>query len=192
MRHVLVMTGAATVGAMAIFAIDLADIWFLSQLDDIDVTDGVGFGGTVSFFSGSISIGLMIAMGALVSRALGSGRNARARRLATNVFVYAFVLISVVAVIVWNVIPELLTLIGASGRNLELADSYLSIIIPSMPFIAMAMGSGGLVRAYGDARMTMLITVSAAVVNLILEPILIFGMDMGIEGAAIATVAGRL
>ena len=56
----------------------------------------------------------------------------------------------------------------------------------------MAMGSGGLVRAYGDARMTMLITVSAAVVNLILDPILIFGLDMGIEGAAIATVAGRL
>lgn len=192
MRHVMVMTGAATVGVTAMFAVDLADIWFLSQLGDTDITDAVSFGGTVSFFSGSISIGLMIAMGALVARALGSGRNARARRLATNVFAYAFILTSVVALIVWNYIPELLTLIGASGRNLELANSYLSIIIPSMPFIALAMGAGGLVRAYGDARMTMLITVTAAGVNLVLDPILIFGLDMGIEGAATATVVGRL
>lgn len=192
MRHILFMTGAASIGTMAMFAVDLADLLFLSWLEDVAITDAISYAGPILIFTASVSIGLMIAMGALVARALGARRNERAKRQATNVFVYSFVLVAVVATVVWLYIPELLSLMGAEGRAHELGQQYLRIVIASMPLASMSMCAGGLLRAYGDYKMTMAVTLLAAVVNGILDPILIFGFDMGIEGAAYATVIARL
>lgn len=192
MRHIMVMTGAATVGVSAMFAVDLADIWFLSQLGDVAITDAVSYAGPILFFTASVSIGLMITMGALVSRSLGARRFGRARRFATSIFAYSFAVVSVIAAIVWAYVPELLTMLGAEGRAHELGQTYLRIILATMPILSLSMSSGGLLRAYGDAKMTMWVTVSGALVNGILDPILIFGFDLDVVGAAIATVAGRM
>lgn len=192
MRHIMVMTGAATIGVSAMFAVDLADIWFLSQLGDVAITDAISYAGPILFFTASVSIGLMITMGALVSRSLGAQRFGRARRLATSIFAYSFLIVSVIAALVWAYVPELLTLLGAEGRAHELGQLYLRIILATMPLLSLSMSAGGLLRAYGDAKMTMWVTVSGALVNAILDPILIFGFDLDVVGAAIATVAGRM
>ena len=73
MRHVLVMTAATSVGLMAIFAVDLLSLLYVSRLGDPKLTAAVGFATQVLFFSVSINIGLSIAIGALVSRAIGAG-----------------------------------------------------------------------------------------------------------------------
>ena len=73
MRHVVVMTGTGSVGLVAVFAVDLLSLLYISWLGRPALTAGVGLATIVLFFAVSINVGLMIAVGALVSRALGAG-----------------------------------------------------------------------------------------------------------------------
>ena len=73
MRHVVVMTATGSVGLVAVFAVDLLSLLYISWLGRPALTAGVGLATIVLFFAVSINVGLMIAVGALVSRALGAG-----------------------------------------------------------------------------------------------------------------------
>ena len=73
MRHVLVMTGASATGLIAMFAVDMVDMYFLTLLGEQELAAAVGFAGTLLFFLISVSIGLQIALGALVARSEGAG-----------------------------------------------------------------------------------------------------------------------
>src|SRR6185437_2342790 len=129
LRHILVMTSAGAIGLMAIFVGDLANIYFLSRLGDEAVVAAVGYASSILFFSTSIGIGLSIAATSLVAPALGAGRRIRARRLAANAHVLAFVFAAALSAILWLAIGPLLQMLGATGRTLELAALYLKILI---------------------------------------------------------------
>ena len=81
---------------------------------------------------------------------------------------------------------------GASAATLDLAVEYLRIIVPSVPLLLVGMVGGAILRAHGDARRAMMATVWGGVVNAILDPILIFGLDLELTGAALASVAARV
>lgn len=191
LRHISVMTATATTGLIALFMVDLIDLYFLSLLGEVELAAAVGYAGSILFFTTSICIGLAIAMAALVARAIGAGEEARARRYVIHVSVASLLVTLPFAALVWFSIPWLLGLLGAEGRTLELAVDYLRIIVPSMPVLALAMGSGGALRAAGAARLSMTSTLAGGLVNAVLDPILIFGLALGIEGAAMASVAAR-
>ncbi|MFT5790416.1 MAG: Na+-driven multidrug efflux pump, partial [Shewanella sp.] len=84
LRHILVMSSTAAVGISALFVVDLMDIFFLSLLGEQELAAAVGYAGTISFFTTSIGIGLSIALGALVSRAIGAKETEKAKRLLLN------------------------------------------------------------------------------------------------------------
>ncbi len=192
MRHIWVMSSTAAIGISALFVVDLIDIFFLSLLGEQELAAAVGYAGTISFFTTSIGIGLSIALGALVSRAVGAKEFELAKRLLLNSAVVTVLVASVVAIIVTCFIPELLTLVGATGRTGELAAGYLYILVPSMPIICLAMALGAALRAVGDAKLSMVSTLTGGGVNLVFDPIFIFLLAMGIEGAALASVLARL
>ena len=192
LRHILVMSGAGGVGLGAIFLSDLANIVFLSWLDDEAVLAAVGYASSILFFTTSIGIGLSIAATALVSRALGAGRRLRACRLSVNAHLATLVAGTLAAALIYLAIPWLLTLLGATGQAHELAARYLQILMPSLPALTVAMTSAAVLRSVGDARRAMNVTLFGAIVNTILDPIFIFVMDLGIEGAAWATVSARI
>src|SRR5919112_3531162 len=81
MRHVTVMTATGAVGLVAIFVVDLLSLVYISWLGDPRLTAAVGLATIVLFLATSINVGLMIAISALVSRALGAHERDRARRL---------------------------------------------------------------------------------------------------------------
>lgn len=192
LRHILVMTGTGAVGLMAIFVGDLANIFFLGRLGDEAIVAAVGYASSIQFLTISIGIGLAIAATSLVSPALGAGRRVRARGLATSAHVWTFVVSAVLALAVLAGIAPLLSLLGASGRTHDLATSYLTILVPTLPLLALGMTSSAVLRSVGDARRAMYVTLSGAAVNTALDPILIFGAGLGIEGAAIASSISRV
>lgn len=191
-RHILVMTAAGAVGLMAIFLGDLANILFLSWLRDETVVAAVGYAGPVVFLTVSMGLGLSIAATSVVAPALGAGRRMRARRLSLNAHVLTFVTAGVLSLLIWLLIPEALTLLGASGRANALAADYLLIVVPAMPPLAVAMTSASVLRSVGDARRAMNVTLIGAVANTILDVVLILGLGLGIHGAAIASAIARL
>ena len=191
LRHILVMSSTAAVGISALFVVDLLDIFFLSLLGEQELAAAVGYAGTISFFTTSIGIGLSIALGALVSRAIGAKDITSAKRLLMNSAVATLVVSLIVAAAVTLFIPELISLLGASGKTASLAADYLYILVPSMPVICLAMALGTALRAVGDAKLSMMSTLSGGAVNAIFDPIFIFALSMGIEGAAVASVLAR-
>jgi len=191
MRHILVMSGAGSVGLMALFVVDLLDMLFISMLGQVELAAAVGFAGTLTFFSTSVSIGTSIAMGALVSKAIGAKQRLTARQLSSSIMMTAFVISSIVTTGMYIHIPELLAAIGAQGVAAERAQAYLQILLPSGPILALAMAAGAGLRAAGDAKRSMWATLSGGIVNAILDPIFIFGFGWNVEGAAFASVLAR-
>ena len=192
LRHVVLMTGAATVGLVAMFTVDLVDMYFLSLLGEQELAAAVGFGGALLFFLMAVSIGLQISMGALVSWAEGSYQRELAGRYCSNILIVSAIIASLIAVLALVYLEDLLSLLGARGKTLEYAFSYSRIIIPASPILAVGMCAANATRSLGDARRSMYATLGGSAVNAILDPILIFGLGWGIEGAAAASVCARI
>lgn len=192
LRHILVMTMTGAVGLMAIFLGDLANIFFLGRLGDEAIVAAVGYASSIQFLTISIGIGLAIAATSMVAPALGAGQWGRARRLSVNSHVWTFIVSAALALLVWLLIDPLLRLLGATGRTHELGASYLRILVPSLPLLSLGMTSSAVLRSVGDAKRAMYITLAGAITNTVLDPILIFGMGWGIDGAAIASALSRV
>lgn len=191
MKHVLVMTSAASVGLWAMFAVDVVDMYFITLLGEQQLVAAVGFAGALLYFLLSLGIGLQIALGALVARAEGSGDRPSAGRFCSSVLWFNTITSIVLSIIAWLNLPELLTLLGCSGETLDYALRYARIQLPSIPLLVLGMSLSAGARAVGDARRSMMATLFGAIVNAILDPIFIFYFGWGIEGAAWASVASR-
>ena len=191
-KHISVMTLTASIGLMAIFMVDLVDMIFILMLGKAELAAAVGYAGAVLFFTTSFGIGMSISAGALVARALGAGDGEMASRRSATAMTYGFLMGVVFAAVVWLNIGGLLRLLGASGETLALGTHYLQIIVPSLPFLLIGMVGGAILRAHGAARQAMMATIIGGLVNAILDPILIFGFDLELTGAAIASVAARV
>ena len=192
MRHVSVMSFTASVGIVAIFAVDFVDMVFISMLGQAELAAAIGYTGTLLFFTNAINIGLSIAAGSLVARALGAGDQARARELATSVALFSLLISILVPILVLFQLSELFQMLGAEGETLKFAMRYGSIILPFMAFMGIGMTSMAVLRAHGDAKASMYVTLAGGVVNAALDPLLIFGLGLGLDGAASASVVARI
>ena len=191
-KHISVMSLTASLGLMAVFLVDFVDMIFISMLGQAELAAAIGYAGAILFFTTSFSIGMSIAAGALVARALGAGTPDIAKRQATSVLIIGVILGSLFVAAVWIYAFELTALLGAEGRTLDLAVNYLRIIIPSLPILMIGMVGSAILRAHGDARRAMMATIYGGLVNAVLDPILIFGLDLELTGAAIASVCARI
>ncbi|WP_448951289.1 MATE family efflux transporter [Labrys neptuniae] len=192
MRHVVVMTATGSVGLMSVFAVDLINLWYIAHLGDTVATAAVGYGAAVLFLATSICIGVMISAGALCSRALGARDRELARRYGASILVWMILINAGVAIVAFPLIPRLLSMLGASGRTLELATIFLQISVPSGVLMGSGMALSGVLRAVGDAKRSMYVTLTGAIAAAILDPIFILWLGLGVEGAAIVIVISRL
>ncbi|WP_422038872.1 MATE family efflux transporter [Roseibium sp.] len=191
-RHVTVMSLTSSIGLMAIFAVDFVDMIFISMLGKDELAAAIGYAGAILFFTTSFNIGVAIAAGALVAQALGAGDRERARQRASNALTAGFLFAAAFALGVWLALDELVTLIGARGITHDLAVLYLAIIVPTLPILLLGMAGGAILRAHGDARRAMMSTIVGGIVNAVLDPILIFGLDLELTGAALASAISRV
>ncbi len=190
-RHVLVMTSTGSIGLMAIFVVDLLSLIYVSWLGDPALTAGVGFASQALFFIISINIGLSIAVTAVVARAIGAHERSSAQRLASSGLIHSFVISGVMGLLLFLVRRPALELLGAEGAALEAANVYLTWTLPTNGLMAVGMVLSGALRAVGDARRSMYVTLFGAIVTAVIDPFLIIGLGMGVEGAAIAAVISR-
>lgn len=192
LKHVVVMSLTSSVGIMAIFIVDFVDLLFISMLGNAALAAAVGYAGIVLFFTNSINMGLSIAAGTLVAKALGAEQKSEAREYASSVMVIGFLFCLLILAATFYFLDPILTILGAEGEVKTLAIDYISIILPTMPIASMAFIGMAVLRSYGDAKRSMYSTLAGGVVNAILDPLLIFTLDFGLEGAAMASVAARL
>lgn len=191
MRHVVVMTATASVGLVAIFIVDAFNLFYISLLGVQELAAAIGFASTLMFFTLSVSIGFTIATSALVSRALGRGEREAAARLGGASMVFMGLATGVLTLCMWPFLGDLVHLLGARGETADLATRFLRIVLPSSPIVALGMCASGILRGVGDARRAMYVTLSGGAAAAVLDPLLIFGFGLGLDGAAISTVISR-
>jgi putative MATE family efflux protein len=187
-----VMTGTATAGLIAIFIVDLVSLLYISWLNDPSLTAGVGLATVIMFLTISINVGLMIPIGALVSRALGARRRDDARRLATSGCLLMAALAAFVSLAILPFLHPILQALGASDQTFAVARSFLWITLPTNVLMALGMGLSTVLRAAGDAKRSMYATLSVAAVTVVLDPLLIFGLDLRTDGAALTINIARV
>ena len=191
-RHIAVMSLTSSVGLMAIFVVDLINMIYISWLQDPVKTAAIGYAGAVLFFTTAFGIGLSVGVSALVSRAVGARDMDLARSRTTEGLLLGAGFGAGFALLVWVLLPEIVGLLGADGRTADEALHYLRVLIPSQPLLMIGMIGAGVLRAHGDARRSMMVTVWGAIVLAALDPVLILWADLGLTGAALAGWGSRL
>ena len=191
MRHVIVMAGTGSIGLVSIFIVDVFNLFYISLLGVEELAAAIGFASTLLFFTISVAIGFTVACGALVARCLGRGDREEAARMGGASLVFMGVATSLLTIAIWPFLHDLVALMGARGQTLALSTRFLQIVFPSTPILALGMCTTGILRGVADARRAMYVTLGSAFAAAILDPLLIFGLGLGLDGAAISTVLVR-
>lgn len=127
----------------------------------------------------------------LASIEMGKKNHEKAEKIVANCFSLLLIFAVVLTIVFYIFAPTLLTLFGASDATLPYAVDYARIYILGSIFVLIVMGMNPFITTQGFAKISMLTTVIGAVINLILDPIFIFGLNMGVKGAALATVLSQ-
>jgi putative MATE family efflux protein len=176
----------------SVFAI--ADIWFVSHLGDEAIAT-VGVTESLNTIVYAIGFGLSIAITALVSRRIGEKRPEQAARAAGQGIMLTLVLATAIAIPGAIYATDILVAMGLSPEMASLYSSYTAIILGSNVIVMLLFVNNAIFRSSGDAATSMKVLWVANILNLILDPCLIFGLgpfpELGIKGAAIATSTGR-
>jgi putative MATE family efflux protein len=192
MRHVSVMASTGAVGLVAIFIVDLANLFYISLLGQQELAAAIGYASTIMFFAVSVCIGFTIAATAITARAIGSGDDEKARSSAGASLIYMLAVSVILTLILYPTIDWTLTLLGAKGETHAIAADFMRITTVSVPLLGIGMCCAGLLRARGDAKRAMYVTLSSGIAASMIDPLLIFYFDLGITGAAISVVIVRL
>jgi putative MATE family efflux protein len=194
-RNLLRLAGPTLFGIAAVISVQLVDTYFVGRLGTLPLA-ALSFSFPVVLTLTSLSIGLAAGAASLVSRALGSGRRDRARRLGTDALVLGALLATLLIAATMAGLEPLFRMLGAEGEVLELAIAYMRLWLPSLLFLVIPMVANAMVRAAGDAFWPSFIMISSSVVNAGVTPLLVFGLGplpaMGIEGAAVGTLVARI
>jgi len=195
MRHVWRMTPPMAVAFLAMMIFNLADTWFVSRLGTEPLA-AMGFTFPIIMIVHSIAMGIGIGVSSCVSRAIGAKDHHRVQHLTTYSLVLTFIVMSVLTVFGFMLLSKLLTLLGAEGNTHRLAKTYLWTWLLFVPFGELPMVGNNAIRATGDTLRPSIIMAVAALLNVVLDPLLIFGWGpvpaMGMQGAAFATGLSRL
>ena len=175
-------------------AYNLADTFWLGQYST-DALTAITFGFPMVFLLISMGMGLSVAGSVLVAQYTGAGSEDEAEYAASQTVTFAVVASLVLGAGGYLLVEDLLGLLGADGRILGLAASYMEVVSLGLVFMFGFFVFISLMRGYGDTVTPMLVMLGTVVLNIALDPFLIFGWgpfpELGITGAAIATVFSR-
>ena len=169
-------------------------------VDQIFIGQGVGYLGNAAtnvaypLTTICLAIALLIGVGSAsrFSLYLGAGEKEKASHVVGTAFCMMVILGIIYAIVIEIFLIPLLTAFGATKDVMPYAISYMRITAVGMPLLIVINAMSSLIRADGSPKYSMMCMLIGAIVNTILDPILIFSFDMGVAGAAIATVIGQI
>jgi len=191
-RQLFAQTWPMAIGVMSLLGFQLVDSAFVARLGTVPLA-AQSFTFPITFLMIGVQVGLGIAIAALISRAIGAGETERAKRLGSLVLFGGAAAIGVLAILLWIFQVPLFGLLGAEGEALELIGQYWPVQLVANWFAALLYFGYTLFRAHNNTRLPGLLMVATSLINLALDPLLIFGVGdwqgLGLPGAAWATIA---
>lgn len=172
---------------------NLVDRMYIGHIAEVGSVALTGLGVTMPFIMCVSAFAALVSMGGAprASIMMGRGNKEEAERIlgnCTSMLVLVAVIVTMVSQI-WG--QDILLLFGASESTLPYAWAYMQIYSLGTIFVQLALGLNAFINAQGFARIGMLTVVIGAVCNIVLDPIFIFGLHMGVRGAALATILSQ-
>jgi len=193
-RHVIRMAPPMAVAFLATMIFNIVDTWFVSRLGEKPLA-AMGFTFPVVMLVHAVAMGLGLGVSASVSQTLGKGDDSRSRHLASAGLVLCFLVFTCVSAIGLLAMDHIFSLLGAGGETLALTTSYMQVWFCFLPLAVLPMVGNNAIRATGDTLRPSMIMIAGALLNCVLDPLLIFGTgffpELGIAGAAWATGISR-
>ena len=172
---------------------NIVDRIYIGHIPGIGTEALAGVGVTTSIVILISSFSSIVGAGGapLAAMALGQGDRERAGRILGNGFVMLILFTIITSLIAYIFMEPILLLTGASERTLPFAEDYLSVYLLGTLFVEISTGLNTFINSQGRPAIAMWSVVIGALLNIILDPIFIFTFDMGVKGAAIATVLSQ-
>ncbi len=193
-KHLIRLTVPMIWGIAAIISFQLVDTYFISLLGTKELA-AISFTFPLTYFIFSFTMGFGIAMSSVASRLIGEGKHADVRRIATHGLILSLIVAGIITAIGVTFHDTIFRLQGASSESIALIRQFMLIWFAGNLCLTLPLVGNAAIRATGDTFTPAVIMGIAAITNVILDPILIFGgfgvPAMGIKGAAIATIFGN-
>lgn len=178
-------------GMLAIISINLVETFFVAQLGTAELA-AITFTFPIVIIMMNFCMGLSVGTASVLSRAIGSGNQSKVKRLTTDSLIISFAIVFLLAMIGYFTIDSLFKLLLIPDSLLPLVRSYMKVWYLGLPLIVTPIIANAALNASGEMRLTGWMMGLAALINLILDPLLIFGLfgfpRLEIQGAAFATI----
>ncbi|MDU4882303.1 MATE family efflux transporter [uncultured Clostridium sp.] len=172
---------------------NLVDRMYIGHIDNIGKLALTGVGVCLPLIMLISAFAALVSMGAAprASIFLGKGEHENAEKTLGNSFSLLIILSLIITVIFFFFAKDLLLLFGASENTIEYAVDYMGIYSLGTIFVQLTLGLNSFISAQGFATVSMMTVLIGAICNIVLDPILIFGFNMGVSGAALATIISQ-
>ncbi len=181
-------------GIGSAIAFNFIDTVFIARLG-VDELAAITFTFPVVFLIFGVAMGLGQGASAVISKAYGEGDEEKVKRLTTDSLVLSLIAVAIFTSLGFLFFDEIFSLLGASDELIPHISDYMMIWFSGIIFLVVPLIGNSAIRAIGDTKVPSMIMMTAVIINLALDPLLIFGYgpfpQMGISGAAVATLIAR-
>ena len=178
-------------GILAIMSMNIVDTFYVGQLGT-DPLAAIGFTMPITSILLSLAFGIGIGTSSVIARAIGAQAPQRVKSYATQALFIALSVAGSFALLGFHYMDTIFTWLGAPARLMPLIHDFMDIWFMGSFLVVVPMVGNSAIRAAGKTRIPSLIMISVAVINIVLDPLLIFGLagfpELGLAGAALATV----
>lgn len=182
---------AMFLGIFGIILFTLVDTWFISLLGTEPLA-AMSFAMPITLMVSSLAMGMGMGMSAVVGRLLGANQQQQARAFTSQGLLLSVLVVVALALLGYLTIDPLFRRLGANEQVMVHIRAYMQIWYLGIPFLVIPMVGNAAIRASGDVATPSKVMLLSAVLNGVLDPIFIFVLDLGIQGAAIATALSWL
>ena len=192
-RHMVRLAVPALVGQVINLLYNIVDRIYIGHIPEIGGTALTGVGLFSPILMMITAFAMLAGAGGAprAAIAMGKGDKETAEKIVGNCFTVLLILSVILTAGFWFTAPALLRFFGGSDATLPYAITYSRIYIAGTVFVLIVMGMNVFITTQGFAKFSMLTTVIGAGINIVLDPIFIFALDMGVAGAALATVLSQ-
>jgi len=193
-RQLVRMTGPMIFGILGITIFNLVDTFFVGLLGTRELA-ALSFTFPIVLTFHSLTMGVSTGVTAMISRAAGRNEPEKLKAQVFDSIIIAIIMTILFIGIGFVIMKPVLILMKAEEDLLPIILTYLYIWLPGLIFVIFPMVGNGIIRALGDTKTPGVVMMIAALVNAVLDPMFIFGIgpfpELGVAGAALATVIGR-
>lgn len=189
-RLIATMALPTTLSQLITVIYNTADTYFVSRIGT-EATAAVGVVFALMAIIQAFGFGLGMGANSIISRKLGARRDEEAHRCGSSAFAAAVTIGLIIMALGLSMLTQLMRLLGSTETILPYACDYAGIILMGAPVMCSSFVMNNILRSQGKAILAMWGLCAGGIINIVLDPLLIFTLDMGIAGAALATVLSQ-